>query len=146
MPLDNTDWENMKKLLSENNTEIANSFLAEMSKLESSLKLTRKRLHRLESGFDHNAKVARATIIEGARRQHDRLLRGMFDDSALLVVPLLVDDGTGGRTKAATSCTLKEVENFVLERVGDTVKFEVELADKGWLPHPRRLAQCSDLP
>jgi hypothetical protein len=130
MPLDAEDWEKMKKLLADNNTEIAKSFTVEMVKVESALKLTGKRLNRLEAGFDHNAKLARTAVVEGARRDYDRLIRGMFDDSALLVVPPLVDDGTGGRTKATTNSTLQNVDDFVKERVGDSVKYEIELADK----------------
>jgi hypothetical protein len=128
--MDENDWEKLKKLLNDNKQEIANSFTTEMTKLQSNLNLTGKRLRRLESGYEHNAKIARAAIVEGARRDHDRLLRGMFDDSALLVAPLWLEGVGGQRTKASTSCTIDDVTDLLSSCVGGAVKFEVELADK----------------
>jgi hypothetical protein len=52
MPLEKEDWEKMKQLLADNNTEIANSFSREMAKVETTLTLTGKHLNCLEAGFD----------------------------------------------------------------------------------------------
>jgi hypothetical protein len=130
MPLDSEDWEKLTKLLNDNKRDIADSFATELTKLNSSLTLTGKRLRRLETGYDHNAKVARAAIVEVARRDHDRLLRATFDDSVLLLAPTWADDGGGTRVKNPLKCSMDDVSAVITECVADTVKFEIELADK----------------
>jgi hypothetical protein len=130
MPLDNADWEKLKGLLNEHKKEITDSFTAEMTKLRGTLTLTGKRLRRLENGFDHNAKVARTTVVDGARRDHDRLLRDMFNDSIIVAAPVWLDGDGGQRVQAPLKCTPSDVNEVILRNVANTVKFEVELAPR----------------
>jgi hypothetical protein len=86
-----------------------------------------KRVDRLEVAFGQVARVARTSLVSGAKKDHDQMLRSMFDDSALLLISPLQQDQAGKMTRPAPSKTIQEVQDFV-KSFGSEVELEVELA------------------
>jgi hypothetical protein len=86
-----------------------------------------KRVDRLESAFGLMARAARTALVSGAKQRHEQALRGMFDDSALLLIPPLQEDQLGKMSRTPVSCTREQVQAFVADCDAE-VPLEVELA------------------
>jgi hypothetical protein len=121
MPLSDADLTKIGELFDTKFKTIQENFTSALDKLG-------KRLSRVESGFALLADVARKVVIEEAHNNHDRLLRGTFDKSDLLALPLLVDYPQGGKTREAVMCSADDVAALIAEEVGNNTRVEVELA------------------
>jgi hypothetical protein len=128
MPLDDSDWEKMEKLLDKKLNNVG------------------KRVSRLETGFSMSARFQRMLVVEAVKEKHDRALRGMFDESSLLVVSPLLEGDDGRMTRPVPRCTREDVLG-VLDAVPElsTAKFEIEATEVGfrllmasWSPQTRR--------
>ncbi len=117
-------------LSEEDLTKIGNMFTDRVKGIETSFKNTLtnmgKRLDRLEAGFANMSRVARVAITGNAKKEYDRLVRAMFDESSLVAVPPLAEDQGGVFTRTATTCTKDEVSNKVKNSVEGDVTFEIE--------------------
>jgi hypothetical protein len=125
MPLSDADLNKIGELFDTKFKTVESSFKATIEQMG-------KRLHRLEVGFNDMSRVARSTVIANARKDHDRLLRSMFDESTLVAVPPLTEDQSGNFSRPAAPCTQQDVKNKIANIVGDTVKFEVEPSKVGY--------------
>jgi hypothetical protein len=125
MPLDDADWKKMGDLLDAK----LKPFSESIAKLQSDVSHAGKRISRLEAGYDRLASAARRKIAEAARRDHDRLLRGMFDAAHLLALPPLIEDDPLRKfSRRSAKCTPSDVKRVIKDTVGDDFAFEVELA------------------
>jgi hypothetical protein len=91
-----------------------------------------KRLRRLEAGFADMSRVAQVTVTDNARKDHDRLLRSMFDESTLVAVPPLVEDQHGVFSRPIGKCSQQELANKITNIMGTSVKFEIEPTKVGF--------------
>ncbi len=125
MPLDDSDWVKMGELFDKKLKPFADS----ITKLQGDMSHAGKRIQRLETGFDRLASASRRKIVDAARKDHDRLLRGMFDDAHLVALPPLIeDDPTRRFQRHQAKCLPGDVTRAIKEAVGDDFLFDVELA------------------
>jgi hypothetical protein len=127
MTLDDSDWEKMEKLLDRKLNNVG------------------KRVARLETGFNMSAPFQRTLVVEAVREKHGRVLRGMFDESSLLVVSPLSEGSEGRLTRPTLSCA-KDYIPTLLDTISELrdVKYEIEATDVGfcllmasWSPQSR---------
>jgi hypothetical protein len=88
-----------------------------------------KRVVRLEHAFGLLVGAARSAVVEGAKKNHARLLEKMFHESDLVAMPPVEKDGEGRPTRAALTCDIAAVKEAVTRQDGN---FEVELAKVGF--------------
>ncbi len=98
-----------------------------------------KRVFRLESAFGHLVRAGRTAIVEGAKKEHARLVESMFQESSLLLLPPLHLNPEGKLTRGSVTYDSAKVTELVSQYNAD---FEVELAKVGFrLLHKSRSAQ-----
>jgi hypothetical protein len=137
-------------VLSEEDKEwFQNAFTNSLTKVENLLQTLStsithlgKRVLRVEQAFMDLSKVAKTKVVEAARKEHERLVREMFDGSEILAVPTLVTGEGGKLTRGSISagCTREKVQEFV---DGYDSEYDIELAPNlGFrLVHQSRSAQ-----
>jgi hypothetical protein len=98
-----------------------------------------KHVFRLETAFGLLARPSRAAIVDGAKKNHAKLLVSMFHASDLLALPF-VEDGPGGlRSRQPVRCDSAAVQQLV-DQLNDD--FKVDLAKVGFrLIHTSRSSQ-----
>ncbi len=128
MPLDDSDWEKMERLLDKKLNNVG------------------KRVTCLETGFSMSARFQRTSVLEAVKEKHDRVLRSMFDESSLLVVAPLSENNDGRLSRPMLRCTKTDVSQLIsgIPELAD-VKYEIEPTDVGfrllmasWSPQSRR--------
>jgi hypothetical protein len=101
MPLTMEDKDWFKDLMAEQKQDLEKSFKQATSE-------TGKRVSRLEHAFSLVSRAARSCIVERAKEKHATLLRCMFDDGDLLLIPPF----EGGQRKVVT-CEMNDVRAMV---------------------------------
>lgn len=125
MTLDDNDWEKMGKLLDNKLKPLSDT----IGQLQSDVSHAGKRIQRLETGFSRLANASRKKGVESARKDHDRLLRGMFDAAHLLALPPLIEDDPVRRfQRHQAKCTADDVRKAIQGVDGVNFEFDVELA------------------
>jgi hypothetical protein len=98
-----------------------------------------KRVFRLESAFGHLVRAGSTAIVEGAKKEHARLVESMFHESSLLLLPPLRPNSEGRLARGNITYDTCKVAELVSQYSDD---FEVELAKVGFrLLHKSRSAQ-----
>jgi hypothetical protein len=101
MPLSQEDKDWFTDALSKQKTDLENS-------MKNTAFHQGKRLSRLEHAFNLISRAARSTIVATAKKDHDALLRAMFDNADLLLIPPFE---SGARK--AVSCDIGAVQTLV---------------------------------
>jgi hypothetical protein len=112
MPLTQEDKEWFREALNETKKELHDAINDSTADLG-------KRVARLEHAFSLLSRSARFEVVERAKKEHGLLLRQMFDEAALLLIPPF---NSGSR--AAVRCSMKQVQDLVKQHDED---YEVEL-------------------
>jgi hypothetical protein len=128
MPFTQEDKDWLKETLNAQKDDLKTVFKDAVSQLG-------KRTTRLEHAFTLVTRAARSVVIDKAKKDHDALLRRMFDDADLLLIPPF----ESGSRKNFT-CDIAQVEQFVH---GYDKMYDVELnRNVGYrLIHKSRSAQ-----
>jgi hypothetical protein len=128
MPLDDKDKEWISNAMTNALSSQFQTFEQNMDrKFGDVTKSLGKRVDRLELAFGQIARVARTSLVSGARENHNQVLRGMFDESSLLLVPPLQQDQGGKMVRSPSTVSLRQVQDLVAG-YGSEVRLEVEHA------------------
>jgi hypothetical protein len=139
MTLKEEDKQWFQSQLSTVNDKITDEWKKTATSLSTTISALGKRVVRLEHAFGLLVGAARNAVVEGAKKNHARLLEKMFHESDLVALPPVEKDGDGQPKRAALACDVAAVKEAVARQGG---RFEVELAKVGFrIVHQSRSAQ-----
>jgi hypothetical protein len=139
MSLKEADKEWFRTELSTTKNDITTEWGKTVTALNTTITSLGKRVVRLEHAFGLLAGAARSAVVEGAKKNHARLLEKMFEDSDLVALPPVEKGSDGRHARAALGCDIEAVKEAT-KRYGED--FEVEIAKVGFrLVHKSRSAQ-----
>jgi hypothetical protein len=117
MSLTQTDKDWFSQQLKDVKTDIENTMKTAVFEMG-------KRVSRIEHAFSLVSRAARAEIVERAKKDHESLVKQMFDDANLLLLAPMSAGGDGVRARGPVSRDEAAISAFIKEFNSD---FDVEL-------------------